>query len=91
MRVGMPAQIIDFPPDDEELVRQAAWLLVEGFREHWPNAWPDLAAALKRFAVIENERGEKRLLDARHHHLHGDSDQKHSHEALQRPDAFPAQ
>ncbi len=29
----------------EELLVRAAELLVEGFREHWPNAWPDLASA----------------------------------------------
>jgi hypothetical protein len=34
-------QIIDFPADDKEIIQQAAALLVEGFREHWPDAWPD--------------------------------------------------
>jgi aminoglycoside 6'-N-acetyltransferase I len=31
---------------DEEHIQQAAALLVEGFREHWPDAWPDLNSAL---------------------------------------------
>ncbi len=32
--------------EDDEAVRQAASLLVEAFRVHWPNAWPDMEAAL---------------------------------------------
>jgi aminoglycoside 6'-N-acetyltransferase I len=40
-------QIIDFPTDDEETIRQVARLLVEGFREHWPSAWPDIDSALR--------------------------------------------
>jgi aminoglycoside 6'-N-acetyltransferase I len=39
-------RLIDFPPDDDNLIHQAAELLVAGFREHWPHAWPDLDAAL---------------------------------------------
>jgi aminoglycoside 6'-N-acetyltransferase I len=39
-------RIIDLPADSEDTIRQAAELLVEGFREHWPSAWPDLNAAL---------------------------------------------
>ena len=37
--------IIDLSHDDERALHQAAELLVAGFREHWPNAWPDLDAA----------------------------------------------
>ncbi len=33
--------------DDTQAIEQAAALLVEGFREHWPDAWPDLDSALK--------------------------------------------
>ena len=44
-------RIIDLMPDDVALVEQAAALLVAGFRAHWPDAWPDMAAAL-------NEVGE---------------------------------
>ena len=40
-------QIIDLRPDDEAAIQQAATLLVEGFKSHWPNAWPDMAAALE--------------------------------------------
>lgn len=38
--------ICDLCSDAEAAVVQAAQLLVEGFREHWPNAWPTLEAAL---------------------------------------------
>jgi aminoglycoside 6'-N-acetyltransferase I len=40
-------QIIDFPSDDTEIIQQTAVMLVEGFKDHWPNAWPDTDAALK--------------------------------------------
>ncbi len=40
-------QIIDLCPDSLEAIQQAAALLVEGFEEHWPNAWPDLDSALE--------------------------------------------
>lgn len=39
-------QIISLHPGDEHAVRQAAALLVEGFRAHWPAAWPDMDSAL---------------------------------------------
>jgi aminoglycoside 6'-N-acetyltransferase I len=39
-------RIIDLRPEDGERVGQAAALLVEAFKEHWPGAWPDLDAAL---------------------------------------------
>lgn len=40
--------IIDnITPQDVSAIQQAANLLVESFREHWPNAWPDLPAALE--------------------------------------------
>ncbi len=40
-------RIDDLTPDNDALIRQAAVLLVEGFREHWPAAWPDLDSALE--------------------------------------------
>ena len=39
--------IIDFLPENETAVHQAATLLVEVFREHHPNSWPDMDSALK--------------------------------------------
>lgn len=35
-------RIIDFPRDDQQLIEQTAHLLVETFREHWPDAWPTI-------------------------------------------------
>jgi aminoglycoside 6'-N-acetyltransferase I len=40
-------QIIDLRPDDNQAIEQAAAILVEGFREHWPDAWPDMESALE--------------------------------------------
>ncbi|HET6313059.1 MAG TPA: N-acetyltransferase, partial [Chloroflexia bacterium] len=39
-------RIVNLTPEDEGLVRQVAALLVEAFREHWPEAWPDIDSAL---------------------------------------------
>lgn len=38
--------IIPFPTDNPTAIEQAAALLVSAFQQHWPNAWPDLDAAL---------------------------------------------
>jgi aminoglycoside 6'-N-acetyltransferase I len=40
-------EIIDLPADDDDLISQAATLLVGGFKEHWPNGWPNMDAALE--------------------------------------------
>ncbi len=39
-------QIIHLCSDAEVAIKQAAALLVEGFQEHWSDAWPDLDSAL---------------------------------------------
>ncbi len=39
--------VIPFPADDPDAIQQAAALLVAAFRQHWPNAWPDLDTALE--------------------------------------------
>lgn len=39
------AHIIDLKAEDEPYVQQVAEILVAGFQEHWPDAWPDLEAA----------------------------------------------
>jgi aminoglycoside 6'-N-acetyltransferase I len=39
-------QIIDLTAEHDRYVQQAAHLLVIGFREHWPNAWPTMDEAL---------------------------------------------
>jgi aminoglycoside 6'-N-acetyltransferase I len=50
--------IVDLDPTDEEIVRQAASLLVEGFKDHWPGAWPDINDALKE---VRESFGEGRI------------------------------
>jgi aminoglycoside 6'-N-acetyltransferase I len=40
-------KILDLQSDDKVAIHQVANLLVEGFREHWPNAWPDMEVALQ--------------------------------------------
>lgn len=40
-------QIRDLASDDQTTIRQAATLLFEGFREHWPDAWPTLEEAIE--------------------------------------------
>jgi aminoglycoside 6'-N-acetyltransferase I len=44
--------------DDEEAIRQAADLLVEGFRDGWPEAWPTEEDALKE---VREALGEDRI------------------------------
>ncbi|HSO12120.1 MAG TPA: GNAT family N-acetyltransferase [Anaerolineales bacterium] len=39
--------IISPDPDNENLIQQAAQLLVDAFRKHWPDAWPALDDALE--------------------------------------------
>lgn len=43
----MSLRIVDLTGEDEAAVRQAAALLVEGFRESAPEAWPTLGSALE--------------------------------------------
>lgn len=38
-------KIIDLTPDRGDLIEQVARMLVEGFKEHWPEAWPDMESA----------------------------------------------
>jgi aminoglycoside 6'-N-acetyltransferase I len=40
-------EIIDLNPKDDEVIQQIAEILVLAFKEHWPNAWPDLDSALQ--------------------------------------------
>jgi aminoglycoside 6'-N-acetyltransferase I len=50
--------VVDLDPDDEEVVRQAAELLVEGFRNYLPRAWPTTDAALRE---VRESLGEGRI------------------------------
>ncbi len=40
-------RIVDLQATDQLAIEQAATLLVEGFKEHWPKAWPNIEAALQ--------------------------------------------
>jgi aminoglycoside 6'-N-acetyltransferase I len=49
--------IITLATENESLIQQAAQLLVEAFREHWPDAWPTLEEGLKEVhEMLEAER-----------------------------------
>jgi aminoglycoside 6'-N-acetyltransferase I len=39
-------RIVDLPGDDENVIRQAAAMLVEAFAEQWPDAWPEMDSAV---------------------------------------------
>ncbi len=43
----MTIRIFDLSADHQTAIRQAAELLVIGFKEHWPDAWPTLEDALE--------------------------------------------
>ena len=51
-------RIVDLDASNEEAVRQAAALLVEGFKEHWPDAWPNMESALEE---VRESFGEGRI------------------------------
>lgn len=51
-------RITNFPIQNHEMIGQAATLLVEGFKEHWPRAWPDLDAALEE---VRGSCGDDRI------------------------------
>ena len=40
-------KIVTVSSDDHALIQQAAQLMVDAFREHWPDAWPTLEDGLK--------------------------------------------
>ncbi len=45
--MGFEIKIIDISALDEAAIVEVANLLVEGFRENWPDAWPNLDSALE--------------------------------------------
>ncbi|MGH7490791.1 MAG: GNAT family N-acetyltransferase [bacterium] len=51
-------RIIDLQPHEENLISQIAQFLYEAFKEHWPQAWPDLESAKHE---VEESLGEERL------------------------------
>ena len=50
--------ILDLAAGDEETLRQAATLLVRGFEENWPEAWPTEEEALQE---VREALGEGRI------------------------------
>ena len=50
--------ILDLAPGDEETVRRAANLLIEGFKENWPDAWLTEDEALRE---VRDALGEGRI------------------------------
>ena len=52
-------QIVDGHAAAAPLLRAAAALLVEGFRAHWPEAWPTLADAV---AEVDEMRDPERVM-----------------------------
>jgi aminoglycoside 6'-N-acetyltransferase I len=49
--------IISLLPDHDHLIQQAAQLLVDAFREHWPDAWPTYEEGLEEVhELLERER-----------------------------------
>ena len=50
-------KIISLSPDNNHLIQQAAQLMMDAFREHWPDAWPTLEEGLKEVhEMLESER-----------------------------------
>lgn len=54
----MNVQITDLRAGDEPKIQQVARLIVEGFKEHWPDAWPDLNSALQE---VQESLGADRI------------------------------
>jgi len=49
--------IISLQPDSEQLIQQAARLLLDAFHEHWPEAWPTLEEGLEEVhEMLQTER-----------------------------------
>src|SRR5512138_318182 len=56
--------ILNLSSRDRDLIQQAAQLLVDAFREHWPDAWPTLEDGLKELdEMLEPERICRAALD----------------------------
>ena len=48
-------KIITPQPDNKLLIKQAAQLMVDAFREHWPNAWPTYEDGLEEINEMFEE------------------------------------
>ncbi len=57
-------RIVDLLAEDGDLVAQTAVLLVEGFGEQWPGAWPDMESGLEEVQeAIEPEKIARVAID----------------------------
>src|SRR5690349_21577278 len=57
-------KIITLTKENEQLITQAAQLLVDAFREHWPEAWPSLEEGLEEIVeMLEPDRICRAALD----------------------------
>ena len=62
----MKIQILDLSADDELKIEQIAQLLVDSFRQDWPNAYPNLSVALAEVReFFETDRISRIALDNR--------------------------
>lgn len=58
-------KIMTLSPDNKNLIPQAAQLLVDAFREHWPDTWPTLEEGLKEIdEMLESNRICRVALDS---------------------------
>ena len=51
-------KIINLNPDRDDLIEQIARMLVDSFKEHWPEAWPDVESARDE---VRQSFGEDRI------------------------------
>ncbi len=57
----MNFRIIDLAIENQEAIQQLANLLVKGFQEHWPNAWPDIDLGLQEVREALHEDNINRI------------------------------
>ncbi|MDX2041123.1 MAG: GNAT family N-acetyltransferase [Acidobacteriota bacterium] len=48
-------QIINLASDNQQMIEQMAAILVEAFKEHWPNAWPTIEDAREEISGFFSE------------------------------------
>jgi len=58
VRRPTPLDIRELRPEAEDLAQQVAGLLLDAFREHWPEAWPSREAALQE---VQESFGPERI------------------------------
>jgi aminoglycoside 6'-N-acetyltransferase I len=63
-------KIIDLTPDNEQAIEETAALLVESFKVHYPEAWPNLDTALEEVrASFAEDRISRIAIDEQGHVL----------------------